>query len=226
MSYAIMRIAKLKGNNDFARVFNHNHRDYENTPGVDKDKEHLNIYGGPISTYKEAKYFLDERTKEIQNNMSRKMRKDTVKGMEILFASDKEFFTNDSNVNEYFKRAIEWLNEMFGEERVMSYNLHLDEVGSPHIHAVVTCIEYNEKNQAIKYNVKNWVNGRDSLVALQDSWFEKVKGMGLERGKSIKETHNYHKSKQEYVKLLEKDLQSVRNLGERETEERIFFQDR
>lgn len=41
--YAIMRIAKLTTNNDFARVLNHNFRSYENTPGVHKELSEFNI---------------------------------------------------------------------------------------------------------------------------------------------------------------------------------------
>lgn len=199
-------------------MLNHNHRDYQNTPGVDKSKEHLNVYDGPISTYKEAKYLLEKRDKEIQSMMSRKMRSDTVRGFELLFASDKEFLDNEQNRDEYFRRATEWCKETFGEMNYIAGALHCDELGQPHLHVTVTCIERDENGKPMKYNAKKWVNNRQSLIEIQDSWFAKVENMGLERGKSAKQTHAYHQTKQEYAKMLQKDLDTVRGLTERDKE--------
>ena len=87
----------------------------------------------------------------------------------------------------------------------------MDENGAPHIHTTILAVDGNGK-----YNAKNWVNNRNSLVELQDSWHEKNKYLGLERGVSSKETGNHHLSKKEYSKLLQKDLEAIRGLSDME----------
>lgn len=204
-----MRINKLNNNNSFAKVFNHNHRAYENSDGVDKTKEHLNIVEGNITSYKAIKEILELRNKRVQEITGRAVRKDAVRGFELLFASDIEFMSDSYNCDEYFKNSIEWCKDIFGEQNFLNAILHKDECGGFHIHATVLSVD-----ETGRYNAKKWVNNRNSLIELQDSWHSKNKYLGLERGKSAKETHNYHLTKQEYSKLLQKDLETVRGLSE------------
>lgn len=208
MSYAIMRIAKLNSNNSFARVFNHNHRNYENSAGVDKEKEHLNIVDGPVTSYKDVKELLQYQDKRHQEVTGKKLRKDAVRGFEVLFASDMDFMSDDFNRDEYIKNAIAWSKETFGEKNYLNSVIHMDENGAVHIHTTVLSVDENGK-----YNAKNWVNNRNSLVAMQDSWYEKNKYLGLERGISVKESQNHHMTKKEYSKLLQKDLKTVKELS-------------
>lgn len=216
MSYAICRIQKLKGNG-FAKAFKHNCREYDNSVGVDKSKEHLNIFGGKYCSYIDAKKHIQAVTEQIQANTDRKLRKDTVTGVEVIFASDTEFLSNEYNMQEYFKNAQEWLVETFGEENLLSYTVHFDEDGAPHMHAILTTCVY-KGGVPVKFDVKQWVNDRQSLVKIQDSWHSKVKHLGLERGISAKFTHNTHKTKAEYAKLLEKDLKEINKLSDKDRE--------
>lgn len=211
--YAIMRIAKLTTNNDFARVLNHNFRSYENTPGVHKELSEFNIKDGPAQTYKEVKENLKLRNKMIEDSTGHKVKKNRVRGFEILFAVNRDFMLNACKRDEYFKNAIEWCKEVFGEHNYLNSVIHLDEDGAAHMHIMVTCVE-KDKDNVNKYCANHFVSGRASLVALQDSWHSKVAYMGLERGKSAKYTHDYHKSKEEYVKLIEKDIEAVAKLSE------------
>lgn len=208
MSYAILRVAKLNNNNSFARVFNHNHREYNNSPGVSKEREYLNIVDGPVRTYKEVKEILSIRNKLAEEKTGRKVRKDAVRGFEILVASDMDFLSDEFNRDKYFNNAIEFIKDTFGEENYLSSNIHFDEDGSPHLHAIVLTVKDG------KYNAKNWLSDKNSYINMQDKWFEKNKSLGLERGKSAKETHNYHLTKQEYSKLLQKDLESIKSLSD------------
>ena len=211
MSYAIMRIQKLSHKNSFARVFNHNHRAYENSEGIDKEREHLNIIDGSITSYKDVRELLEYQDKRHNEITNKKARKDAVRGFEIIFASDVNFMLDEYNRNEYFKNAIEWTKEVFGEKNYLNSVIHLDENGAPHIHTTVLSVD-----ETGRYNAKKWVNNRNSLVGLQDSWFDKNKYLGLERGKSVNETGNHHLTKKEYSKLLQKDLDTVRGLSELE----------
>ena len=207
--YAIMRIAKLTTNNDFARVLNHNNRNYENTPGVDVEKHDLNITSG-ITSYKVLKPLLGAKNKEIERNTGKKVAKNRVRGFEILFAVNQDFMSNALKRDEYFKLAENWCRDTFGNDNFVGCNIHMDEDGAPHMHVTMLCCDNGN------YQANKWVSNRQSLTALQDSWHSMVAHLGLERGQSAKYTHNYHKSKAEYVKLLEKDLEKVNALPQHE----------
>lgn len=210
--YAIMRISKLTTNNDFARVLNHNNRNYENTPGVDKSKQNLNIVEG-MTDYKAVKTALGYINSQIEKVTGKKVAKNRVRGFEVLFAVNQDFMSNPIKRDEYFKLAREWCNETFGDENFIGSNIHMDEDGSPHMHITVLCRDLDGVGN---YQANKWVSNRQSLTALQDSWHSKVAHLGLERGQSAKYTHNYHKTKAEYVKLLEKDLDKVKSLPQHE----------
>lgn len=212
-NYAIMRIAKLSSNNHFARVLNHNFRNYENTPGVDKDG--VIITDGPCQNYKDIKENLKLRNQMIKDSTGYEVRKNRVRGFEILFAVNQEFMKNHVSRDAYFELAKEWSIETFGTTNYLNSSIHLDEDGAAHMHIMVTCLS-KDKDGVTSYNAKNWVSNRASLTELQDSWYAKVQNLGLERGKSAKYTHEYHKSKQEYVKLLQKDLDALKSLSEEE----------
>lgn len=207
--YAVMRIAKLTTNNDFARVLNHNNRAYQNTPGVDVEKYDLNITSG-ITSYKVLKPLLEAKNNEIERSTGKKVAKNRVRGFEILFAVNQNFMSNELKRDEYFKLAKNWCCDTFGEDNFIGCNIHMDEDGSPHMHITMLCCDNGN------YQANKWVSNRQSLTALQDSWYSKVAHLGLERGQSAKYTHNYHKSKAEYVKLLEKDLNKVKSLPQHE----------
>lgn len=210
--YAIMRIAKLKSNNDFARVINHNFRHYENTPGVDKNGV---IISEGMTDYKDLKAHLKSIDDNIKQATGFNVRSNRVRGFELLFAVNQDFMSNHAKRDEYFKLAKEWCLEQFGVNNCINNVIHLDEDGAAHMHVVVTCVTKDPKGLP-NYYAKQWVNGRDSLSKLQDEWHSKVQHLGLERGKSVTMTGEHHKTKQEYVKLLQKDLDTVSKLSEHE----------
>ena len=217
-NYAIMRIQKLTTNNDFARAINHNARQYGNTPGADKSKAHLNIITGPAPNYSIIKENLSLRNKMIKDSTGYKVKKNRVRGFELLFAVNQNFMSNKALRDEYFKLAEEWAKDTFGEHNFLNKIIHMDEDGACHCHIMVTCVDVDEKDQINKYCANHWVSDRQSLTALQDSWHSKVEHLGLERGKSAKYTHNYHLTKQEYTKLLQKDIDNVRALPQEQQE--------
>lgn len=213
--YAIMRIEKLTTNNDFARALNHNLRAYENSTGVHKELSKFNIMDGPVKSYREVKEVLKLRNKLIEEQTGYKVKKNRVRGFEVLFAVNQEFMKDSIKRDEYFRNGIEWCKETFGEQNYLNSTIHLDEDGAAHMHVIVTSLN-KDKDGITKYLAESYVKGRKSLIDMQDSWHSKVAYLGLERGKSAKYTHDYHKSKQEYVKLLQKDLETIESLTERE----------
>lgn len=213
--YAIMRIQKLTTNNDFARALNHNLRAYENSVGVHKELSQFNIVDGPVRSYKDVKEVLKLRNKLVEEQTGYKVKKNRVRGFEVLFAVNQEFMKDQIKRDEYFRNAIEWCKETFGEQNYLNSTIHFDENGAAHQHILVTSLA-KDKDGITKYLAENYVKGRKSLIDMQDSWHSKVAYLGLERGKSAKFTHNYHKTKEEYAKLLQKDLETIESLTERE----------
>lgn len=213
--YAIMRIEKLTTNNDFARALNHNLRAYENSTGVHKELSQFNIVDGPVRSYKDVKEVLKLRNKMIEEQTGYKVKKNRVRGFEVLFAVNQEFMKDQIKRDEYFRQGVEWCKETFGEQNYLNSTIHLDEDGAAHMHVIVTSLA-KDKDGINKYLAENYVKGRKSLIDMQDSWHSKVAYLGLERGKSAKFTHNYHKTKEEYAKLLQKDLKCIETLSEHE----------
>lgn len=205
MSYAIFRAEKLTTNRTFMKSAKHNLREYRNIDGVDYNRKIL-IDG--LDNYVAIHAALDLQTKNISRIKT--VRKDAVRGFELFFGSDIDFFRDIPKGEEYFRLAKKWTIEKFGAENYINFVIHLDEQGAPHAHAMVTSVVGE------KYNAKNWVSNRQSLVALQDEWHDTVKHLGLERGKSVRETGQMHLSKREYAKALQKDLDTIAQMTELE----------
>lgn len=205
MSYAIFRAEKLTTDRTFMKSAKHNLREYNNIPGVDYDREIL-IDG--LDSYAAIHAAVDQQTKNISKIKT--VRKDAVRGFELFFGSDIDFFRDVAKGEEYFRLAKEWTIKKFGAENYINFVIHMDEQGALHAHAMVTSIFNN------KYNAKHWISNRQSLVALQDEWYDTVKHLGLKRGKSVKETGQFHMSKGEYAKALQKDLDTIAGMTELE----------
>ena len=199
MSYAIMRLEKRNSKN-IVGMFRHNERKTENHSNVDINKElsHLNYqlidcesYSGKINREIEERY-----------KVNKSIRKDAVLCVEVLFTSDKEFFDKLTPEEErkYFEKSVEFLKEQFGEKNVVFATVHKDET-TPHLHA-----GFIPMTDDGRLNYKNFVNGREGLIKLQNEYFKKMVEIfpELERGKNAEETRAKHIANQEY-KIQQKE---------------------
>lgn len=199
MSYAIMRLEKRNSNN-IGGMFKHNERKTENhsNEDINKDLSHLNYQLIECDSYK------DKINQEIKDRykVNKSIRKDAVLCVEVLFTSDKEFFDKLTPEQEkkYFEKSVEFLKEQFGEKNVVFATVHKDET-TPHLHAGFIPLTDDGR-----LNYKNFVNGREGLIKLQNEYFEKMSKEfpELERGQNARETRAKHIANQEY-KFQEKE---------------------
>lgn len=206
MSYAIMRIAKMKAGN-ISGCQKHNERENKNysNEDINKDLSHLNYNLVECESYKGA---INKEIKERYKS-NRSIRKDAVLGVEVLFTSDREFFDKLTPEEEkkYFEKSLEFLKNFVGEKNVISATVHKDET-TPHMHCVFTPID---EHGNLKF--KSFINGRNDLIKMQDSYHKFIsKDFNLERGKSVVET------KQEHLSVTEFKLQTAINQKELELE--------
>lgn len=192
MSFAIMRIEKLKAGN-ISGCQKHNERENENysNEDINRDLSHLNYNLIECNSYKEA---INKQIEERYLSM-RSIRKDAVVGVEVLFTSDNEFFKNltEEEEKKYFEKSLEFLKDFVGEKNVISATVHKDEK-TPHMHCVFTPIDENGK---LKF--KSFINGRNDLIKMQDNYHKFIsQDFDLERGKSVKETQKKHLSVMEF----------------------------
>ena len=105
MSYAIMRIQKIKSYQVLAESEKHNTRckTVLSTDG----KNNIDIYEkrGLVAHVKKLE-------KEINSVNKRKISKDAISTIEVLFMSDKAF-SKSADYNQYFDMCKEWLIDTF-----------------------------------------------------------------------------------------------------------------
>ncbi|NJM97958.1 MAG: DUF3991 domain-containing protein [Phormidesmis sp. RL_2_1] len=127
----------------------------------------------------------------IGNNGGKKIRtsadprQSAVLAFEMMLSASPEYFRPNapSEAGEWDLKKLkawealsaQWLKERYGDNIVRA-TFHRDEA-TPHIHAVI--VPLNEKGHI---NAKEYIGGRANLVALQDSYAEAMKPLGLSRG--------------------------------------------
>lgn len=215
MGFVVLHIQKPKGND--ARTTAHIERTVQ--PGnADPERKELN---------KEFVTFPDEvenRTQAIQHRIenagvTRKIRENQIRALQVMLSGtpeDMHRIQSAEKLDEWCKDNIEWLQDTFGKDNVVSAVLHLDEK-TPHIHATVVPIVTGERRKAKqeenngkkKYRKKpkdtvrlcaDDVMTRDNLERFQDTYAEKMQKYGLERG--IKGSDARHISTPQYYREL------------------------
>jgi hypothetical protein len=107
---------------------------------------------------------------------------------------------NTKNWNEFEKCAMKWLTDQYEAANVVNVHVHKDEE-TPHIHAVVVPIKDG------KLNARHFINGREKLSQMQDTFSEAVKHIGIERG--IKGSRAKHVD----IKTFYSQLEEGKELG-------------
>lgn len=137
MAYAILRFAKRKGGAAKA-IAAHNERTkeaYASNPDIDKSRTVQNYHLiAPRWSYGQ----------EIRHRISMagcRVRRDSVKFVETLITTSPEFAkAHESEMPEYFERALGFLKERVGEENIFSAVVHMDEK-TPHMHMLCAADE-------------------------------------------------------------------------------------
>lgn len=187
MAYTILRFKKDKGGAT-AGCERHNERKkeaYKSNPDIDmnKSKENYHIIHAPQYTY-------SRKIKELIKEYGCKTRKDSVKLVETLITASPEFMNRLSKgeQREYFERAVKFMKDEIGEDRIISAVVHMDEA-TPHMHLVFCPI-----NKDGKLSAKSILGNQKSLSEWQTRYYNYMheRWNELERGKSAQETKRKH----------------------------------
>ena len=183
MSHAIMRIQKIKTMQALSERERHNTR----------QKTVLNADGSNSITVEGITGLVKYVTaleKQIDSINPRKTRKDAIRTIEVLFTSDKAFFKK-VDYNQYFEECKKWLADTFGDSNILQICCQTDEE-TPHLHCILTTVKDN------KFNYSGYIGGRQDLRNLQDSFYEKVAYLGLERGQKVEVTKATYQTTKEW----------------------------
>lgn len=180
--FAFMDIEKIKTGGELTSKFIHNCRkiQIDNViPEMSNQNEvlvSLPQQSGKTLNYNEA---FKERINSLPYYENHKIRSNAVLGYEVLLT-----FTRDPSIdlNQWKNQSMKWLHDTFdvapdGKSNVLHAELHMDEVGNPHIHAFVVPID-----ERGRLNAKRFTNGSRVMSALQTSYADAVKSTGLKRG--------------------------------------------
>ena len=220
MSYGIIRVAKF--NSSAVRGIQiHDERE--------KDKSHSNPDIDFSKT--EDNYSLQERANKTYNqvikeridslNLKKAVRKDAVVMCSFVITSDKEFFNNISLEQEkaYFQKAYNFVKEKYGEQNIISAEVHKDET-TPHLH-----INFIPVTQDNRLSAKSLFD-KKSLKQLQDDFYSQVsREFGLDRGGV--EEHQKNIDKVTYKKeKVKNELHEIEQIEKETSEKRAVVLDR
>lgn len=184
--YAIMRFAKYKGP-EISRIEAHNERtkeQYASNPDVDASRSALNFHLiSPRGGYRA------ETERQIAEAGCR-VRKDSVRLVEVLIAGSPEFFKDKSpkQIREYFRHALAFLQQQQKPETFVSAVVHMDEK-TPHMH--VTFVPLTQDG---RLSAKEIIGNKSRLVKWQDDYWKHMTGKypELERSESASQTGREH----------------------------------
>lgn len=187
MSFAILRLQKLKTFADVGGSLSHNYRNRE-TLNADADRTHLNDHD------------LDTNEKcmsAIRDRIPEKRRKDAVLCIEHLITASPEWGGwGTSKETEFFEQSKKWLENKYGKKNVVSTTVHRDET-TPHLVAYVVPVD----EETGRLNAKKYIGGsRHTLSQMQTDFAVEVKDLGLDRG--VQGSKAKHTSIQEYYEKL------------------------
>jgi hypothetical protein len=199
MSYAIARLKKLKRGN-ISGSASHTARERE-TPNADPTQKNIRFIGSLDP---------DERLEDLvlakieEHEQRRKIRTDAVYCVELLLSASPNYFRPDCPTNagyyepqkldDWVEATHQWLADEYGD-RIVRAELHLDEA-TPHIHAYFVPID--EQGQL---RCNHFFDGRQKIHAFQDSYYDTMRLIGLERG--IKGSKAKHQDIKDFYRIVE-----------------------
>lgn len=196
MAYAIMRCEKLSSFGSVGGSLKHCFRERE-TLNADASKTEHNTH-----FYAKSSDDAFRRLRERLDTQA-KIRKNAVLCVEYVFTASNEFFETASSKERtnFFEKSLDWLKEKYGDENILVATVHEDEK-TPHLSAFVVPID-----ERGKLNARGLIGNREQMSRDQDTFYEKVKDLGLERG--VKGSKARHQTIQQYYAELKKTTADV-----------------
>ena len=179
MPYAILRFEKRKGGPASALEKHHERKKerYASNPDIDQERTHLN-------------YHLVEMGIAQRKNPKCKVRKDSVKFIDIIVTATPEFLDGLplEQVRRYFERALEFLQQEVGVENIFSAVVHMDE-RNPHMHLCFVPLTQDNRLSA-----KEIMGNRNKLIEWQDKFHDHMaqEFPQLDRGQAAAVTKRKH----------------------------------
>lgn len=177
MSYAILRVAKIKSGQQASAKTAHNYREHP-LSNVDQQAPHPNR---EYLNHEKRDYgeLADQRIAQV---VQRKVRADQVRAVEVIMTGSPEAFKRDEygravdySKSKWAQDNLHFLQNKYGKENVVSFTLHQDEK-TPHIHAVIIPITADGRLAAKELFTPQ------TLRELQTEYAQSMTAYGMERG--------------------------------------------
>lgn len=195
MSYAILRVQKLKS---FSGIGRHIDRvDAEGDTYVPVNADESRVNENLHWDNQGRAHSQDEWTNHARNNslskrvnnrisdgykLTKAIRKDAVKALEYILTSDNRKMHEIETSSELFKDWIranrEFIEGIHGKDNIVAFSLHRDEE-SAHIHAVVVPLTDDGR-----LTMEPYVGSPKKLIQLQNAYADAMEKFGMMRGKS------------------------------------------
>lgn len=169
MSYAIMRCEKLARMGNVAASLKHCFRERE-TLNADPEKTPANVHFAAQST--------DEAMGKLRKMLPEKRRKDAVLAVEYVMTASPEWWQTATHAQqqEFFDKSLQWLADKYGQDRIFTASIHLDEQ-TPHLSAFVVPLTKDGRLSA-----KEFIGNKSQMKNDQTTFAKAVQDLGLERG--------------------------------------------
>lgn len=182
MSYAFVDIQKVKSFGQLSAKNTHNCRltDIDNViselSGNNEDLVPLPQKDGHTMSYVEA---WNQRMKDVTGGQNRNVRKNAVLAYEVVLTYSRD---ESIDVERWKQENVKWLKKIFDvapdkKSNILHMVYHADETGNVHCHAIIVPIDNRGH-----LNAKYFTNGSKAMSALQTSYGEAMKPLGLQRG--------------------------------------------
>ncbi|HAD80148.1 MAG TPA: hypothetical protein DCF99_13185 [Flavobacteriaceae bacterium] len=196
MAFAILRAEKLKTMGNIGGSLAHNYRTID-TPNANPSQTPNNFHS--LKDSEAVKAAISERLPE-------KRRSDAVLCIEYMITASPEWQGwSDDRQNEYFKQAVDWLEQRHGKQNVVATSIHRDET-TPHLVAYVVPLD----QETGKLNAKKFLGGKAKLAEMQSSFSNHVKNLGLKRG--IEGSKAKHTRIKEYYAKVNEPTPQIRQV--------------
>ena len=203
MSYAVMRVQKIKGNLSGIGIHTDRCNGGETVAPSNADIERVdhNLHWDKRG----IAYTQNEWNKEVKGNglnkrvndhikenykLDRAIRKDAVKCLEYIFSSDNlkmnEIMEKPDIFENWIKDNRQFLADIYGEKNIVDMHLHLDET-TPHLEVIVCPITSDGRLSA-----KEFINGKNSLIQHQTDYAERMEKYGMKRGEKGSTAKHQH----------------------------------
>lgn len=180
-SYAVLRIAPIRGQSHFAAVDAHNRRHHVPAHADSSLTAHN------VTLVEPSVPLLDAVEDTIRTETDGWRRRDSILAAEVIMTASQAFFADGTGARDatgrfdaartdaWIAASMSFLRNKFGAG-VVSCHVHMDEQ-TPHIHAVIVPVSQG------RLSYKAHFDGKKRLSRLQTEYADAVAALGLERGR-------------------------------------------